>query len=211
MAYLKILAVSFFILPQLLLAQTKEDAKLYANSTAYQLMKQISPLTGNNSYATTGKITFQKSTQRYSIEMTAFWSGKCCIICDATVFSISGVLTTDIYGRTPDFVITSNNDAVTTAMIVNELVAEGGRLALQELDKRLHSSKGLLKHEKKLLSFKEVISTSEIDIFSEPSTQSSLVGKISKGNKLKFVNTNGEYFFVLTNDNKVGFVLKDEF
>ena len=65
--------------------------------------------------------------------MTAYWSGKCCIFCDNTNFWASGVLTTDLNGGAPDFVMTSNNESVTSALLVNELVMVGGKIVLINL------------------------------------------------------------------------------
>lgn len=93
-------------------AQSRLEAKMYAQNTAEKLMKSISPNTGNNASATVVDYDWDYAGQRYVIEMQATWRGGRCWLCDEEAFVIKGILRVGKDGRKPDFKYTYRNAAV---------------------------------------------------------------------------------------------------
>lgn len=85
--------------------------KNYAKQCAEELMEQVCPNTGNNSYATINKWYYDEYTGEYEIHLYAYWTGRVCGLCSKRKFNIDGILTVKSNGHST-FKKTYQNDAV---------------------------------------------------------------------------------------------------
>ncbi len=187
-------------------AQSKYEAKKFADAVAYDFMKRISPLTGYNSYSTTEKITYTRSTGKYKIYMDAYWYGYPCIFCDETVFNISGMLIIARDGSSAEFMEISRNEAVSSAMIANNILQIGGEIIINNImsDKSAPINANNKKNIPK--TFHPMVASRDLYLLNDTASGASAVKTIRKGAKVfSFPIKNSQWNYIYDGE-AVGYV-----
>lgn len=107
--------VSFFSVSAL--AQSEQDlVNNIAKTSAYSLMKQVSPNTGFNASAKGITYSFNTSTNTLTIKFEAYWNAKRYMLASSyETFNIDGILTIDLDSEDVRFTPTYKNSAVVGA------------------------------------------------------------------------------------------------
>lgn len=201
-----IILTSFSILS----AQSKYEAVKIAEAAANKLMNEVSPLTGKNSFVTTEKITYTKSTGLYKIFMNAYWYASPCIICDETVFRISGMLTISRDGSYANFMEISRNDAVSSAMIANNIAQIGGQIIINNIMSEKSISEHPGKNKGKTPTFKSIPVSEELTLMNDTTDTAGVVTMINKGANVSFFPTRNAQWMYALNGQNVGYVRSEK-
>lgn len=100
---------------QIIINPAESKVKKFSQEVATQLMKQVCPNTGRDSYATTGTWIYDPSESTFEIPMTAYWSGSTWIMGDTRSFFIQGVLRVNADGTNPKFTTINKSSSVDAA------------------------------------------------------------------------------------------------